>query len=763
MRAAADRSKNIPVNMALTPVSSRRRQWAAEIDFRISLSPQECDDSPSRSETILLPKVMKNSSDCSLDLSTGAELSPGRSSISCEATWPLSSSDCEGVSPDILAPSARAVSSSVDDRSGAISEQDSCLGQQLVQGDNYGLAIESKDESCPDEFSFTDLTREPESVASDPSSWRTDTSRASAAGPTTGMLSVELTSSEQKRNTSFNEINCNDVSSSSDADEISIDTAGTLESVNSNGPRQLKTLHRTAGDRMFIDRRISKTGSIVESGKGNSRPSTSPASSKLPISADRTLAVVVQGLPFSERSKVWAEQREQRLQRLRDIQVDLIRSGTSKSTPRPQSSRRDASPKRILGTPSTRLQTLYARDQAWLERKQLREKELREAAFQNEVRECTFRPATLYAPTSRGTMTPDRARQLFDRHVSWKQRLTDNSEWKRREIREASERSIKELRRSASADAVVRMRSCRSKSPSGRGALDVDGVFSELIERNLKWKRARDARIEQLQENALTQQLHSAEQVHSSRTKMRGLQRSHSCELGGGHLARDNATSAALDGSSEVAKNLALTCTSVDIDVEHTKVELQMPRSISMNSIPGQPVRAFGSTGALNSHIGDSTEHLEVMTHLQSLQRCLRSSQSCNTGTWQRTVRVAAARLSGAGAAPLRSASVHSISQLACDAPGGGMRTARSRTRSPSARCNSQPLQRSLPCGARSRDPSPNECAKSGRSHTPRSPFARTPRNSFGAFDVDFRQRQLNSLAPPRPRLSSVGPCMTAL
>eukprot|EP00427_Karlodinium_veneficum_P019966 CAMPEP_0169127218 /NCGR_PEP_ID=MMETSP1015-20121227/35886_1 /TAXON_ID=342587 /ORGANISM="Karlodinium micrum, Strain CCMP2283" /LENGTH=700 /DNA_ID=CAMNT_0009190977 /DNA_START=64 /DNA_END=2165 /DNA_ORIENTATION=+ len=637
--------------MALTPVSSRRRQWAAEIDFRISLSPEECDDSPSRSETILLPKVMKNSSDCSLDLSTGAELSPGRSSISCEATWPLSSSDCEGVSPDVLAPSARAVSSSVDDKSGAIIEQDSCLGQQLVQGENYGLAIESKDESCPDEFSFTDLTREPESVASDPSPLHTDTSRAS----------------------SFNEINCNDVSSSSDADEISIDTAGTLESVNSNAPRQLKTLQRTAGDRMFIDRRTSKTGSIVESGKGNSRPSASPTSSKLPIAADRTVAVAVQGLPFSERSKVWAEQREQRLQRLRDIQLDLIRSGTSKSTPRPQSSRRDASPKRILSTPSTRLQTLYARDQAWLERKQLREKELREAAFQNEVRECTFRPATLYAPTPRGTMTPDRARQLFDRQVSWKQRLTENSEWKRREIREASERSIKELRRSASADAVVRMRSCRSKSPSGRGALDVDGVFSELIERNLKWKRARDARIEQLQENALTQQLQSAEQVHSSRTKMRGVQRSHSCELGGGHLARDNAPSPALDGSSEVAKNLALTCTSVDIDVEHPKVELQMRRSISMNSIPGQPVRAFGSTGALSSHIGDSTEHLEVMTHLQSLQRCLRSSQSCNTGTWQRTVRVAAARISGAGAAPLRSASAHSISQLACDAPGGGM------------------------------------------------------------------------------------------
>lgn len=73
------------------------------------------------------------------------------------------------------------------------------------------------------------------------------------------------------------------------------------------------------------------------------------------------------------------------------------------------------------------------------------------------------------------------------------------------------------------------------------------------------------------------------------------------------------------------------------------------------HATPGQPVRAPWPAHERKACVEptDSGERLEVLGHLQTLRRCLASSQGRGAAGWQRAIRVEVARLQGAGAAPL--------------------------------------------------------------------------------------------------------------
>merc|ERR1711988_1893214 len=126
--------------------------------------------------------------------------------------------------------------------------------------------------------------------------------------------------------------------------------------------------------------------------------------------------------------------------------------------------------------------------------------ELREQTLQTEISECTFKPIS--STSKIRAVTPDRARRLFERHLSWKQRLNDENDKQRKEKREANEREIRLLRRSASADAprrsasadaAFRLRGACQHATGNRCSEDVDTVFKQLYQRNRQWQRERDA------------------------------------------------------------------------------------------------------------------------------------------------------------------------------------------------------------------------------------------------------------------------------
>lgn len=356
--------------------------------------------------------------------------------------------------------------------------------------------------------------------------------------------------------------------------------------------------------------------------------------------------------------------------------------------------------------------------------------------------ECTFRPS-FSTPTVRA-VTPERARRLFERHLSWKQRLNDESDRRRHEKREADEREIRALRRSKSADMAMTSRGTHqhAKLPD-----DVDNVFKRFYERNAKWQRARDARIEQMREEEIARQLQPPPRPRSARSR--------SCDPGTGNSANrvGEKSQRTAVGKQEDVSAIGAGSTQQSFPNSSTEAAAQLQADQPLKNAR-QPVRALRQDFGINMADGESAE---VMDHLQALKRCLVSSQSRNSGTWQRTIRIETARLSGAGAAPLRASRLSASALPSTSATSSPTATARARTRSPAVR-DRQRLQSqasSMPVRAmRSRDPSP---VVAERAHAllgpPRSPCA-TPRGALGA---ETRRRPSPSPAPPRPRLSNLG------
>jgi len=190
--------------------------------------------------------------------------------------------------------------------------------------------------------------------------------------------------------------------------------------------------------------------------------------------------------------------------------------------------------------------------------------------------------------------------------------------------------------------------------------------------------------------------------------------------------------------------------------MEAAKVHAQ---ALSKGS-PRQPVRVLRQATTAPAESGECAE---IMDHLQALKRCLVSSQTRNSGTWQRTVRIETARLAGAGAAPLRATPLQTATPRSLppatlpgpSATSSPKTTARCRTRSPAmARCGVK-RQTGAGSGARSRDSSPVVRGHAQGNSCPERSSRTTPRGTCAA---EPRRRPSNSPAPQRPRPSSMGP-----
>merc|ERR1740129_427751 len=550
---------------------------------------------------------------------------------------------------------------------------------------------------------------------------------------------------------------------------------------------------------------------------------------------------------FIARSRLWMKQREHRLERLQEMYRELGRdSGGSIGALSPSSFfRREPSPAaRRRVEPSSPIQlppassppvgsavvgaaagpaSLFARGEAWRERKLIKEKELRQESLRQEASECTFHPGTVVTPrrgesvsparaSTRGPalVTPDRARRLFERQLSWRRRLDDDCERQRREKRQAAEREIRALRRSASAGPTS-FRGPRASggtpssarggatvaaaaSLSSRGeASDPDNVFAEFYERNRMWQRARDERIEKLHDEEMQQQTSRQwERGSQARTHVRSASASllrvgepSSSRRGGGATEfvpvdspEELSQPPALKPEAANANGLLTPCARPD-DVAQAP-----PEAAHFHAPRGRPVRASaaalsrpaslagaesGSTtvaAATNdvpcAGVASTGEHVEIMQQMQALRRCLVSTQSRGAAAgWQRALRVDSARLCGAGAAPLRA------NATLLDAPEPPLppqppptiavsvqAERRGRTRSPATVRGGIRLRGSSSMPATSREPTLATPAAPGPSvvvlGAPLSE-SRPPSPSGG-------RRTSRSPAPPRPRRAGSGP-----
>eukprot|EP00929_Paragymnodinium_shiwhaense_P080121 TRINITY_DN41764_c0_g1_i1.p1 TRINITY_DN41764_c0_g1~~TRINITY_DN41764_c0_g1_i1.p1 ORF type:complete len:994 (+),score=208.92 TRINITY_DN41764_c0_g1_i1:131-3112(+) len=230
-----------------------------------------------------------------------------------------------------------------------------------------------------------------------------------------------------------------------------------------------------------------------------------------------------EGRRARQQSQIWAAERQRRLARLQELRNVL--SGSSGANA-------DATKAVALRAEATGPASLYKRGEAWLEKKRLREQEMRAQRLESEVSECTFQPSTA-VPSPRGgsslairlqgasrtrAVTPDRARRLFERHLDWRQKLEDRCEEQRRRQRDSEEREIQEIKaRAGSNPASARGSSPRRSCSSPRGAAaaaaasrasspalqatkapDLEGIFEEFHARNRRWQEARVRHLEQL-------------------------------------------------------------------------------------------------------------------------------------------------------------------------------------------------------------------------------------------------------------------------
>lgn len=446
-----------------------------------------------------------------------------------------------------------------------------------------------------------------------------------------------------------------------------------------------------------------------------------------------------------ERSKIWVQKREERLQRLREMHTAVapdartkVRSSLREPSPKSSGSaiQRD-SPRSTtrgaygsLGPPS-----LFARGEASREQKRVREKALREEAWRNEVSDCTFKPKSF--GQSVRAVTPDRARRLFERHLSWKQRLDDDFEKQRQQKRQADEQEIKALQRSKSADAVVRRCGSHPCSFSRMTSNDIDSVFHDLYERNQKWQRARDARVEQMLEEDFSRQVQAPNPPRVVRVR--------SSEPTVPRIPDEPVPSTASNMTVEQHRK------SMPVNVLNKQHRQQSAQAVLHESclpplpqptdlLPSDSVFVPPQELCTSSTLSQSIEHAQVMDHLQALQQRLVATRSCSSGTQEEPTRHERTRSSEqalqADALPLHWSS-------SCTAPLQRLPTAgvRGRTRSPAvARQRLQVRSNGSP------NPSYNSSTPLKKPVGP------------GTAMVENRRRPSHSPAPPRPRLTSVSP-----
>lgn len=711
----------------------RRRRWAADMDFFIQLSP-ETPRLEKRHEDTGMSELHSDSTTVEIaeeprmyraNLDFHVELSP-------QAPWALSAD------PEPLVP---------EDVGGeVIAESHFRIGSLFEAAE---VAHTEDDANLRDEFSFAAIAHSANSFSSGAISSGASPGAISSADSATSVSSSP--GSLGKKTKFMQDAIVADVSTcdASTGEASNVDGSGTVDGSATDDALIPQALPNMCEPAKFLQR--SSRGGMLP-GKAFGKALSASALESLPVeptglddsctasssSASKLVTVPLESLGFIERSKQWAQQREHRLQRLREMREQVIKDNAAGSVSSQSRLRREPSPSQTRSSPSSALAasapvgsnsgpaSLFARGEAWRERKRLREKELREEAMRHEVSACTFRPDTMQrgagcistavvpvGSTPPASVTPDRARRLFERQVSWRQRLDDVCERRRSEQRQAAEREIRELRgirvctrRASSAEPALR----RSASAQARASskADVDLVLSSLYERNCEWQRARDARIERLHDEELARILQPAErpegtqQLTARTAHLRQNIAAAPVSAGVGATASVSqpiracrsallSTAAAAGCPPATATSASQPSQAVALSSSHAKGNAcctQPPRRECSTGTPRSVTKA-PATARTPDKPATADEHTQVLEQLQALRRCLVSSQSRNSGTWQRTIKVENARLTGAGAAPLRSRAAAEVTPRASSAAAA----VRGRTRSPATARGKAPSQ----------------------------------------------------------------------
>lgn len=270
-------------------------------------------------------------------------------------------------------------------------------------------------------------------------------------------------------------------------------------------------------------------------------------------------------------------------------------------SPRPSRSRERSGPA-----------SLYIRGEAWLEKKRLREEELRAEAFQAEVSECTFRPAvptsarSSFRASTTPTVTPQRARLLFERQLTWRQRLEDERERLRRERRETEESKLR----------AIQCQSARRRSASVGTAATKEDVFAAFHARNHRWLMAKEERahVDRLRDAPHQQSLRS----DKSPEGRRGASNRNAVPR---PLSADGATSGGVSQHASPTDEAPLRSSSWSV----------MPPDFG-SSTSSSASAPFQQPLVVDSAKSDpeKAEREEILQHLQTLRKCLsRSKPRC--------------------------------------------------------------------------------------------------------------------------------------
>lgn len=282
---------------------------------------------------------------------------------------------------------------------------------------------------------------------------------------------------------------------------------------------------------------------------------------------------------------------------------------------------------------------MYARCEEWVERKRARELAKREELLRQDLRECTFYPST----ASRGTpmpvsVTDDRARDLFERQLSWKQRLDDSHEQQRRLKREAAEQEVRAIRQMSTRSAhATTPRGDASHQAEGGDIKDPDATFDRFYERNCAWQRAREENIERRSGELLTRALRPWEQearVYRRPRSASVMPRS----VGGPPPARSSSSGsiAVADAgralSFVIPEPLKLQTRDQKCLVGGAGVAPPRIAMAPVHAVVGQPIRArriavVGCPPGVSASSPASGERAEVLSHLQALRSRLVSAQ----------------------------------------------------------------------------------------------------------------------------------------
>lgn len=262
--------------------------------------------------------------------------------------------------------------------------------------------------------------------------------------------------------------------------------------------------------------------------------------------------------------------------------------------------------------------------------------------MRNEVSQCTFRPTTSSTGCSvtPRAVTPDRARLIFERQLSWRQRLDDESERQRRAKKAQEEREVDELqRRALSSTSSVRSRPpgfssmCRGGSEEDLGS---SSRSNELYERSRRWQRQRDEHVAQMQDEDFLRR---------------------TCGQQASHRSGPSRTKATAPPAAAAPQEVAAA-----------------PRAPKKPGTEAAREReeVFGHLLSLRHHLSASAVRAAAATTAGGLGRGRGESAG-----WQRVLRVEGARLQGAGAAPLATAPRAASTGVRSLSAGGGRSQAR--------------------------------------------------------------------------------------